>query len=84
MSEQGPVDEGGDEEVDGGAAEDFSVPMWVWTVLAFVLLMAVVIVVIIRGGAKRDVPAEPGGAGAGAAVTQPVEEPVTQPATQPG
>ena len=61
------------------AAEDFSVPMWVWTVLAFVLLMAVVIVVIIRGGAKRGGARGDGSETSGAAVTQPVEQPATQP-----
>lgn len=41
------------------AAEDLSVPMWVWTLLGFALLTAVVIVVIIWGGGKRDDATEP-------------------------
>ena len=69
MSEREPGDE--EEEV-----QDLSVPMWVWTVLGFALLVAVVIIVIIWGGAKRggEVPAD---------VTDDYSE--TQPAeTQPG
>ena len=83
MSEQGPADDGVENAADD-AAEDFSMPMWVWTVLAFVLLMAAVIVVIIRGGAKQD----PGTTGApdagGATLTQPATQPIEEPVTQPG
>jgi hypothetical protein len=81
VSEQGPADEGLEDAAEDVAAEDFSVPMWVWTVLAFVLLMAVVIVVIIRGGAKREEPAN--GMGSEAPVTQPATQAGEQPVTQP-
>jgi hypothetical protein len=45
-------------ETEPVAGDDLSIPMWVWTVLGFVLIVAVVIVVIIFGGGKRR---QPGG-----------------------
>ena len=41
------------ETSDEGEIQDLSVPIWVWTVLAFALVVAVMIIVIIWGGAKR-------------------------------
>jgi hypothetical protein len=43
-------DDAGDEEVV--RQQDLSVPMWVWTLLGFVLVVAVIIVVIIIGGGQ--------------------------------
>src|SRR5688572_5501877 len=34
-------------------ADDLSIPMWVWTLLGFTLVTAVVIIVIIWGAAKK-------------------------------
>jgi hypothetical protein len=49
---------------DGGReVEDLSVPMWVWTLLGFALVVAVIIVVIISGGGQaRQNDQAPGGA----------------------
>ena len=54
--QQGPAEHGGGGGDGGG--EDLAVPMWVWTVLGFTLLMAVLIVVFIRGGARLETPPE--------------------------
>lgn len=61
--------------------QDLSVPMWVWTLLGFALIVAVVTIVIIWGGAKRGGAELPVDTGDESAETQPAE---TQPAeTQP-
>ena len=62
--------------------QDLSVPMWVWTLIGFAVVTAVLIIVIIRGGATdesapasgdegMDVPAETQPAEAQTANTQP-------------
>lgn len=45
----GRTGEAGDEQPQ---AQDLSVPMWVWTLLGFTLVVAVIIVVIIWGGGQ--------------------------------
>ena len=62
-------------------AEDLSVPMWVWTLLGFALLTAVVIVVIIWGGARQAVPE--GESEAGPTTETILGEPTTGPTTEP-
>jgi hypothetical protein len=65
------------ESDDEGEMQDLSVPMWVWTVLGFALVVAVVIIVIIWGGAKRGGMQDPSEVIDESAETQPAE---TQPA----
>ncbi len=74
MSEQGQPDE---EQRGGG--EDLSVPMWVWTLLGFALLTAVVIVVIIWGGGTRNELDEE----TGPTTQELIEEPATAATTAP-
>ena len=48
-------DQAGGDGVDdpvGPQTQDLSVPMWVWTLLGFALVVAVIIVVIIWGGGQ--------------------------------
>jgi hypothetical protein len=78
-----------EEEEPAGTGEDLSVPMWVWTLLGFALVTAVLIVVIIRGGAGRGADQtetyedDPTAAETQPADTQPTTEPAaTQPATR--
>ena len=52
VGERGQADE---VETAAAAGEDLSVPMWVWTLLGFTLVTAVVIIVIIWGGAQKSV-----------------------------
>ena len=52
------VDPGGEEQ-QPSQAQDLSVPMWVWTLLGFALVVAVIIVVIIWGGGQAR-QADPG------------------------
>ena len=64
--------------------QDLSVPMWVWTLIGFAVVTAVLIIVIIRGGGAQD--ATPDETMEVPAETQPVDEGFTneQPAeTQP-
>ena len=69
------------EPVDDGEMQDLSVPMWVWTVLGFALIVSVVIILIIWGGAKRAGVGTPADAVDESVETQPAE---TRPAeTQP-
>jgi hypothetical protein len=82
VKEQGPTG-GEDLPQQDLPPQDLSVPMWVWTLIGFAVVTAVLIIVIIRGGAAdedsmptddtSDVPAE----------TQPAEH-VEPAATQPG
>ena len=60
MADDASGDAGGRADGDDHAAEeagrgpdDLSIPMWVWTLLGFTLVTAVVIIVIIWGGAKK-------------------------------
>ena len=77
MTEDGST--GGEEHHEEPVA-DFSVPWWVWVILGFTLLMAVVIVIIIWGGATAPQPAaEP----AQPVVEEVAEEPATEPSTSP-
>ena len=71
------------DEEPAAQGEDLSVPMWVWTLLGFALVTAVVIVVIMWGGARQEEPAET--YDVEPALTQPAEmEPAeTQPTTAP-
>jgi hypothetical protein len=50
VSEQQRDQRANDDE--GVQQPDLSVPMWVWTLLGFVLVVAVIIVVIIIGGGR--------------------------------
>ena len=52
MSEQRRRDERRDASDDQAAQQDLSVPMWVWTLIGFALVVAVIIVVIIWGGGQ--------------------------------
>ena len=72
VSKQGQPD-----EEQRGNGEDLSVPMWVWTLLGFALLTAVVIVVIIWGGGRQ---AEPESEMEPTTETV-IEEPATEPTT---
>src|SRR3954468_8658331 len=82
VSEQRPNQRARDEAGDEVAyAQDLSVPMWVWTLLGFVLVVAVIIVVIIWGGGQK----QPANDGTGStpetmSTTEPAE-PETMPAT---
>ena len=67
---------------------DLSVPMWVWTLLGFVLVVAVVIVVIIVGGgrATQSEPNTGGGQPETMSTTEPTEAetmPAEAPSTNP-
>ena len=82
MSEQQRRDRrAGDEVVQ---PQDLSMPMWVWTLLGFVLVVAVIIVVIIIGGGRQTTPGEQdtGGQPETMSTTEPAE-PETMPAEAP-
>ena len=67
--------------------QDLSVPMWVWTLIGFALVTAVLIIVIIRGGGAEEPGAAPDEMTDVPAETQPVDAEFTEEqtaATQPG
>jgi hypothetical protein len=75
-----------DEEDGPGVGEDLSVPMWVWTLLGFAAVTAVVIVAIILGGrgGEASPPARDATSDAQPAETQPPVIAPEPPPTQPG
>ena len=82
MTEDGPPDE----KVEA-PPQDLSVPIWVWVILGFAMVMAVVIVMIIWAGGGK--PPDPGPDEEQEVVVEEeeeaaLEEAETQPATAPG
>jgi hypothetical protein len=74
------------EQPHGGGGEDLSVPMWVWTLLGFAAVIAVIVIVIIVGSRNAPDQQQPGEGDVPASTesldadTQPAG---TQPATAP-
>lgn len=83
MTEQGPPDEAPEEQA--AAPADMSMPIWVWVILGFALVMAVVIVMIIwaGGGGSEHLDAAEEEEVIIQEVAPAEEEPATGPATAP-
>jgi hypothetical protein len=70
-----------DAAVDQVAPQDLSVPMWVWTLIGFALVVAIIIIAIIWGGGQRG-PTDQGTGEQPPETTMPAEMPTTAAATQ--